>query len=164
MNVLIIYDSEFGNTEKIARAIEGALASHTNVTTLRVSDVRSENFTSLQLLIIGSPTQRFRPTIAIGNLLKEISNIDLNEVGVIAFDTRLTWDEISKTPVLAFFVKLFGGNAYAAKLIADSLKKKGGKLVAAPEGFYVTGMKGPLVEGELERAMSWATQIFSRMQ
>jgi hypothetical protein len=39
------------------------------------------------------------------------------------------------------------------------LKKKGGQLVAPYEGFYVDGMKGPLIAGELERAAEWAKQI-----
>jgi hypothetical protein len=69
-------------------------------------------------------------------------------------------EEIKKTPVLAFFVKL-AGNAYAAKPIADALKKKGGKLMLTPEGFYVKGMEGPLLEGEIERAAAWAGQIIA---
>jgi hypothetical protein len=71
-------------------------------------------------------------------------------------------DEINKTPILAFFVRLFGVNAYAARPIANRLRKKGGKLVGSPEGFFVEGMKGPLVEGELERAVNWARQIIAK--
>jgi hypothetical protein len=54
------------------------------------------------------------------------------------------------------YVRTFG---YAAKPIARSLTKKGGELHLPPEGFYVQGMEGPLVEGELERAEDWARQI-----
>jgi flavodoxin I len=48
---------------------------------------------------------------------------------------------------------------YAAGRIARNLKGKGGTLVASPEGFFVTGTKGPLREGELERAAGWAKGI-----
>ena len=41
----------------------------------------------------------------------------------------------------------------------DSLKGRGGTLVASPEGFFVKGTKGPLREGELERAAGWAKGI-----
>jgi hypothetical protein len=58
--------------------------------------------------------------------------------------------------VLSFFVELFG---YAAKPIADRLRKKGGSLVAPPEGFYVAGTEGPLLEGELDRAAQWAREM-----
>ena len=73
-----------------------------------------------------------------------------------AFDTRLTESEINRVRILAFFVSLFG---YAAKPIADRLVKKGGELIAPPEGFYVKGTEGPLLEGELERAAAWAKKI-----
>jgi hypothetical protein len=55
-----------------------------------------------------------------------------------------------------FVVKLFG---YAAKPIADRLKKKGGELTIPPEGFLVKGTEGPLKEGELERAADWAKSL-----
>jgi len=45
---------------------------------------------------------------------------------------------------------------YAAGRIARNLKGKGGNLIASPEGFLVTSTKGPLKEGELERAAGWA--------
>ena len=55
-------------------------------------------------------------------------------------------------------VKIFG---YAAKPIADRLVKKGGKLIAAPEGFFVEGTEGPLTEEELERTEKWVKKIMA---
>jgi flavodoxin len=156
MKALIIYDSAFGNTEQIAQAIGNALGPPVDVDIVRVSEVKPDQFIGLRLLIIGSPTQRFRPTAPISNLLKGISNNSLKGVKIAAFDTRLTENEINETLILAFFVRIFG---YAAKPIADQLKKKGGKLIIASEGFFVEGMKGPLIKGELERAANWAVQI-----
>jgi len=40
--------------------------------------------------------------------------------------------------------------------------KKGAELVTSPEGFYVEGVKGPLVEGELERVEAWAREIVDK--
>ena len=108
------------------------------------------------MLIVGSPTQRFRPLPAVTALLKSIPDNGLNGVKVAAFDTRFPESEIEKNRILAFFVRIFG---YAAKPIADRLEKKGGDLVAPPEGFYVGGVEGPLLEGELERAADWARQV-----
>ena len=97
------------------------------------------------------------------DLLKGLPENKLKGVKIAAFDTRLTWSEISKTPVLAFFVKL-SGNAYAARPMADMLRKKGGELIVPPEGFFVDGTKGPLSQGELERAATWVNQIIAKMQ
>lgn len=164
MKVTILYDSAFGNTERIAQAIGSAFADQGNVTVLRAGDVKPDQIAGTQLLIVGSPTQRFRPTVAISNLIQAASIGGLKGTKVAAFDTRLTIEEINKTPILAFFVRLFGHSAYAASHIATGLRKNGGELIASPEGFYVEGMEGPLVAGELDRAMSWAKQIKAKAQ
>ncbi len=156
MKALIVYDSVYGNTEKVAQAIANALGSPDEVIAVKASEARPEQFTGIKLLVIGSPTQRFRPTGPVNDLIVRIPKIGLRGTKVAVFDTRLTQGEIDKTPVLAFFVKLFGMNAYAVKPIVVQLKKRGGELIGSPEGFYVQGTEGPLVEGELERAGNWA--------
>jgi multimeric flavodoxin WrbA len=65
MKVLVIYDSVFGNTEKIAQAIGAALVPLGNVGVIRVGDVKPEQLAGVELLIVGSPTRGFRPTDAI---------------------------------------------------------------------------------------------------
>ena len=157
MKAMVVYDSVFGNTEQIAQAIGNALGSPENVEILRVGNVKPEQLTGLKSLIVGSPTRGFRPTPAISSLLKSIPKNGLEGVKVAAFDTRFTMDEIeSSVFILPILVKIFG---YAAKPIADRLKKKGGDLIVPPEGFYVKGTEGPLKEGELERAADWAKLI-----
>lgn len=155
MKVMIIYDSVFGNTEQIARAIGNRLRSQGDVGTFRVSNVKLEQLTGLELLIVGSPTRGFRPTKAITNFLKRISLNGLKGVKVAAFDTRISTSDIGSS-ALRFFVKIGG---YAAKPIADRLKKNGGDLIMPPEGFFVKVAEGPLKEGELERAADWAKLI-----
>jgi len=154
---LVVYDSYFGNTERIAQSIGDALGQPENVGILRVVDVRPEQLAGLKLLVVGSPTRAFRPTEAIKKFLKSIPRNGLKGVKVAAFDTRVTEEEIeSAVFILRILVKIFG---YAAGPIADKLEKKGGRLVAAPEGFFVRGTEGPLKEGELERASEWAKHI-----
>ena len=164
MKALIIYDSVYGNTEQIALAIGEALREQDEVTLARVSEVKPEQLVGVKLLILGSPTQRFNATPLMMNLLQGIPLNGLKGVQVAVFDTRLTKSNIGKTPVLAFFVRLSGSAAYAARHIADQLKKKGGFLVGPPEGFFVEGMEGPLAQGELERAARWARQISAETQ
>lgn len=159
MKALVIYDSVYGNTEQVARAVGKGLEAQGDVALVRVGDVKVDQLRGVDLIIVGSPTQRFNTMPAISNLLKGLPKDSLKGVKVAAFDTRLSASEINKTPVLAFFVKLWGKGAYAAKPIADLLRSKGGKLNAPPEGFLVEGTEGPLVPGELNRAEAWAKQI-----
>lgn len=156
---LIVYDSFFGNTERIAQSIGDALGPPEDVGIVRVGNVRPEQLTGLKLLIVGSPTRAFSPSPAIKKFLKSIPKDGLKGVKVAAFDTRVTEEEIdSAVFILRIFVNIFG---YAAKPISDRLVKKGGQPIAAPEGFFVHGTEGPLIEGELERASNWAKQILA---
>jgi flavodoxin len=157
---LVVYDSFFGNTERIAQSIGNALGLPEDVGIRRVVDVKPEQLAGLKLLIVGSPTRAFSPSPAIKKFLKSIPRDGLKGVKVAAFDTRITEEEIdSAVFILRILVNIFG---YAARPISDRLVKKGGQLIDAPEGFFVHGMEGPLKEGELERASDWAKQILAK--
>jgi len=147
MKALIVYDSMYGNTEKIAKAIGGAIGNEVKV--LRIGEVNPSELEAIELLIVGSPTQGGRATKPIQDFLNKLQESALKGIKVAAFDTRFTG-------IKGFLVGIFG---YAAGRIADSLKRKGGNLTVSPEGFSVKGTKGPLGEGELERAASWAKGI-----
>jgi flavodoxin len=155
MKALVVYDSVFGSTEKVAQAMGEALSSQAEATTLRVGDVSVDHLSGLDLLVVGSPTRAFSPTPAIKSWLKRLPAGSLKGVKVAAFDTRMVVEEVGSA-VLSFLVKIFG---YGAKPIDDRLAKKGGDQCTAPEGFFVQGSEGPLKEGELERAADWVRQI-----
>jgi len=159
MKVLIIYDSIFGNTEKIAQAIGNSLSSKENVETLRVNEVKPGQLIGLDLMIVGSPTRVFKPTKAIMNFLNKIPLNNLKGVKVAAFDTRISTADVNSR-FLNILVKLFG---YAAKPIAYKLEKIGGSLIIPPEGFFVKDSEGPLKDGELERAADWAKIIMKTL-
>jgi len=159
MKILIIYDSIFGNTEQIARAIGNSLSAKENVEILRVSDIKPEQLIGLELMIVGSPTRVFKPTKAIMHFLNKIPLNGLKGVKVAAFDTRISTADVNSR-FLNILVKLFG---YAAKPIADKLEKKGGSLIIPPEGFFVKDSEGPLKDGEIERAVDWAKLIIKTL-
>lgn len=159
MKALVVYDSVFGNTEKVAQAIGGALGSEVDVETLRVGAVTPEKLMGAELLVVGSPTRGFRPTPAVTGLLKKIPRDGLRGVKVAAFDTRFGESQIKEGPaILAFLVRIFG---YAAEPISGRLEKKGGEAIVSPEGFIVTDTEGPLQEGELDRAAEWGRQLLA---
>jgi len=149
MKTLIVYDSVHGNTEKIAMAIAGAITDE--VKALRVDEVNPAELESIDLLIVGSPVHAGRPTPAIKEFLNRIPSNALKNVGVTSFDTRFSGED--RGVGIRMLIKILG---YAAGRITGKLKGKGGHLATPPEGFIVEDTKGPLKEGELERAASWA--------
>ncbi len=157
MRTLVIYDSQYGNTERIAQAIGSTLKQKGEVQVIRVGDVKPDMLKGIDLLVVGSPTQQFRATEVMRMFLKNMPKQLLSGVRVATFDTRLSQAKIEKTPTLSFFERIFG---YAAERIAKALKEKGGNLVMPGEGFYVDDIQGPLVQGEVERAEEWAARLF----
>jgi flavodoxin len=148
MKALVVYDSVYGNTEHIAHAIGDGLTGEVRVA--RVGNLNAAELVTVDLLIVGSPVHNGRATAAIDALLKQIHAHALDAKHVAAFDTRF---ETHAPGIGARIMKMMGN---AAERIAKELAKKGGKLVAAPEGFIVEQKEGPLKHGELERARNWA--------
>jgi flavodoxin len=148
MRTWIVYDSLWGNTEKVARAIADALEGEVEVR--RAADLDPSVVESGELLIIGSPTHGGGPTEAIQSLLGQLEGTLPAGTPVAVFDTRLA------TRLVAIF-------GYAAPRIARTLEGVGATLVVPPEGFVVKGKEGPLREGELERAAGWAQEIVGLM-
>ena len=142
MKALVVYDSQYGNTEKLAKAMADAMTG--DVVARRASEASASDLEGVDLLVVGSPTQAGRPTKPVQGFLKGVSG----PIRVAAFDTRMSMK----------LVKIFG---FAAGRIAKTLQKQGGALVAPAEAFYVTGGEGPLKDGEVERAAEWARKLRS---
>jgi flavodoxin len=164
MNVLIVYDSVYGNTKKVAEAIgtaisEASSASQT-VRTMRATELQQADLSGVELLIAGAPTQKFNPTPGLKDTLQALPAKSLQGMRAAAFDTRIA-EADADNKVFSFMVKRFG---YAAEKIADMLKKKGAALVLPPEPFYVKGTEGPLQDGELERAAAWALKTVAPVE
>ena len=152
MKILVVFDSFFGNTEQVARAVGEALAARGEVTVTRVSELQAGQLEGLDLLVVGSPTRAFRPSPNTQAFLKGLAPGSLRGVKAAAFDTRIDPAD-TNSGFLRVMVKLFG---YAAEPMAGALRKKGAAPAGTPAGFFVKDSEGPLREGELERAQSWA--------
>jgi flavodoxin I len=158
MKILIVYDSVFGNTERVAQAMGSALCDAdplAAVEVVRVGDVTPQHLRGVDLLLVGSPTRAFRPTPATSAFLKGLSPGVLKGAQVAAFDTRINPQD-AKSAILRFMVALFG---YAAPAMAKQMAKKGAHLAAPAEGFEVRDTEGPLKDGELERAGVWVRAL-----
>lgn len=161
MNALVIYDSLYGNTEKIAHAIAdgvaAALGSAGRVERVRVGEARPEQLSQWDLLLVGGPTHGSNPSPPMHDLLSRIPKNALIGVKVAAFDTRTDMDTL--TGALRLFGKFLDRLGYAAPKIASSLEKAGGQVIQPPEGFIVLDKEGPLLDGELARAADWGRRL-----
>jgi flavodoxin len=157
MKITIVYDSVFGNTAKVAEAMFTAASVNHEAKLISVNDPEGFVIKEIDFLVVGSPTRGFRPTPAISGFIRSLPRNALSGKFVAAFDTRVKLEDIT-SKALRFMVKTGG---YAGKPILNQLKKKGGKPVGLPEGFFVTGEEGPLYEGEIKRAQAWIKVLIS---
>jgi len=150
MKIVIIYDSVFGNTQKLAEEM-GEVLKGNKVDILKPAQATSSIIEKADVVIVGSPTRAFNPTKEISAFLKSIPAKYLKGKKALAFDTRMNIEEMN-SKVFNFFEKVFG---YAGENIEKSLMKKGADMLLPHEGFFVKDSEGPLADGELERAKNW---------
>ncbi len=150
MHALVVYDSQFGNTERIAAAIADTLRTTGEVRLAHVDPAHPLDLEGIDLLILGSPTQGWQSTKAMQALLAKLTPQQLHGRAVTCFDTR--------------FQKPRWITGSAARRMAASLRHMGVTLLAPPESFFVEGTEGPLLTGELGRAAVWARALLNRIE
>jgi hypothetical protein len=161
MRSLVVYESWFGNTRRIAEEIAAALAHEGQVDLVTV-DEPLPPLADVDLLVVGGPThvhglssKRSRegaltqgahgePGIGVRGWIDALPDGACGPRAA-AFDTR------ANKPVL-----LVGS---AARGIARRLRDRGYRLAIEPQSFFVEGTPGPLEEGELERASEWGRTL-----
>jgi hypothetical protein len=163
MKALVVYESMFGNTGLVARAVAKGLAENLEVRVLEVTEAPAPITEMLDLLVVGGPTHAFsmsrsttredarkqgasegETAMGIREWLEHLHAGPHSE-SVATFDTRV--EKVRHLP---------GSAARAARKV---VKKLGYAPMARAESFYVFGTDGPLLEGELARAEAWGRQL-----
>ncbi|MDA4115113.1 MAG: flavodoxin family protein [Thaumarchaeota archaeon] len=122
MRALVIFDSRYGNTEKIARSL-GAGISEAGVETecINARDAKVDSLKDLDLVCIGAPTEAFSASKPIKDFIAKLDGADLAGKWGFAFDTKLDW-------------RISGS---AAKFIEKELKRLGLRILAPRESAIV---------------------------
>jgi flavodoxin len=134
---LVVYDSVYGNTEKIAKALAKGLGdSSVDVDTLRVELVRFDELSRYDLLVVGGPVHAWNVTKPIKAFLEHLRTVDgLSGKKAFAFDTKLSRSSLAGS---------VGGK------IEGSLKSLGLTIAKPHVTAVVKGNEGPLEEGAEE--------------
>jgi flavorubredoxin len=137
---MIVYDTVFGNTEKVASALaQGLESSHTvSVTLSRASETDAIRLSECDILLVGAPTHAWNASKPIKEFLQRISKSGLKGKRAFAFDTKMR-------------SRMAGS---AAKQIEKELSKLGAEIVRASASAIVQGREGPLEEGTESTFMS----------
>lgn len=156
MKSLIVFDSLFGNTEKVAAVIAEILGPDAKL--VKAAEATPTDVENISLLIVGCPTHGGRPSENTKKFLASLSVDSLKKIKCAAFDTGIP------TEGQKFFMRaVINILGYAAAHTARALQERGGMIVAEPRVFYVSDKKGPLVAGELEKVVEWTKEILEKI-
>lgn len=153
MNVLIIFDSLYGHTEKIAHAMQQELEGEHDARMEHVLHFGLSDLAHVDLVVIGSPTHGGYETEDIKVFLDALSDNALRGKRTAAFDTSVVKED--QNPLISKIIDWFG---HAVNRIEGEMEEKGAEHVIK-QSFFVDGETEALKEGELERARAWAREL-----
>jgi hypothetical protein len=159
MKALVVYESHYGNTARIAEAIAEGIGPEARA--LTTTEATPEVVAEAELVVAGAPVMAFGlpresmlATMAKDTKAPEppdLTNLPLRDwldalprhhAAAASFETRLRWSP--------------GG---ATGAIDDRFHAAGFRTIAKPGKFVVKGSYGPLREGEVERAREWGATL-----
>lgn len=168
MRTLVVHESMFGNTHRVAEAIARGIAPFSSVKAVPVSQARDEDLSGYDLVIVGGPTHvhgmsrestrhsaeetagkpdstvTLEPDAASEGIREWLSSLAPTHGKAVAFDTRVD--------APAFLT------GRASKGIGRKLRHLGFDLVAESESFLVD-KESRLEDGEEIRAEQWGRSL-----
>ncbi len=159
MNAIVVYESHWGNTAAVARAVAEGLGP--DVPVLDTDAAVDARLAGVDLIVAGAPVIAFSlpragirtqlagdvkaptPADLAHPLLREwLEGLSPGHGWGAAFETRIWWSPRGATGT-----------------IESKLRQAGYPKLAKGERFIVAGAYGPLRDGELERAQAWGATL-----
>ncbi len=163
MQGLVVFESMFGNTREVARAVGSGLFTFMDVEVVEVGTATQRIGAEVDLLVVGGPTHAFgmsrpntrrdalkqtdTPLVSRGIGIREwLGRLEVvrSDLPAATFDTRVNMPRVPRS---------------AARAVHKHLSRLGCEMVAPSQSFWVTGMTGPLVALETARAKEWGEQL-----
>lgn len=160
MKAVVVYESMWGNTAAIARAIAEGLGS--GAMALPTSEATDQMLADVDVIVAGAPLMAFSlPTESTRRSI-EADAKHKDHPPDLSHASMRSW--LKALPVrsgfgAAFETRLWWSPGSAARQIARALAAAGYQAVASPERFKVLGTYGPLKDGEIDRAREWGAAI-----
>jgi hypothetical protein len=160
MHALVVYESHWGNTAAIARAVAEGIGPEARA--LTTDEASTAAIAEADLIVAGAPVIGFSlasdkmrgtmaddagkapspPDLAHPSMRSWLRDLPQGHAAAAAFETRIWWSPRGAT-----------GD------IERGLRHAGYRPLAKAARFVVEGSYGPLRDGELERARRWGAEL-----
>ena len=147
---LVVYDTVYGNTEKIARALakgleDGGVAAEI----VRVDAAKPDELKGYDLFVVGGPVHAWNASKPMKAFLERLESVEgLSGKKAFAFDTKMSRS-------------MLAGNAGGK--IEGKLKSLGLTIVKAHASAVVKGREGPLEDGAEEKFKQLGAELAKMM-
>jgi len=165
LKAVVVYESLWGHTAAVARAIAEGLGPEARA--LTTAEATTDVVAGADVIVAGSPvlgftlpTEKMREGVR-SNPGKAPAPPDLSHPSMRSWLDALPDGHGHGA---AFDTQVRGPFGSAAPKIAEALDKAGYSPLGKPVGFVVAGRFGPLRDGELERARDWGAELARTLQ
>ena len=160
MKGIVVYDSYYGNTKKVAEAIADQIKFEGHEVELRSLRKRYSEPAQGNFIFVGSPTRIGKMTRRAKRFVKKMDTSVWKDKPVVAFDTIMPMPEDEKEMEKA---RKWIENGAAPKLSALAMER-GLTTYSPPLRIEVTGMKGPLSEGAIDIAKNYTQEFLKSLR
>ncbi len=160
MKAIVVYESHWGNTAAVARAIAEGIGPEAQA--MSTAEAAGAAMAGVDLVVAGSPLLGFNlPTEGMlkgmaANAAKDPTPPDLSHPSMRAWLEALP---AGSGRAASFETRIWWSPGSAAKAILKRLEALGYRPVGKGERFIVEDKYGPLRAGELERARAWGAEL-----
>ncbi len=160
MKIIVVYESLWGNTAAIARAIAAGIGPEAQA--LSTAEATAEALAGVDLIVAGAPVLAFSLP---SDKIRESIRVDPRHASTspdFSHPSMRAW--LAALPAgrgrsAAFETRIWWSPGGATGAIVRGLERAGYRSAGKAQRFIVKGTYGPLRDGELERARLWGVEL-----
>ena len=159
MRAIVVYESHWGNTAAVARAIAEGIGPGARA--IPTDEAVGPSLEHVDLIVAGAPVMA-KSLPGEGMRAKVESDHKAPAAADVSHPMLRTWLDglpSGRAKAAAFDTRMRWTPRGAIGTIESKLRKAGYQVVMKGKGFVVGGAYGPLRDGELDRARAWGAEL-----
>jgi flavorubredoxin len=165
MNAIVVYESHWGNTAAVAKAVAEGIGPGTKA--LSTTEASAAAAAGAELIVVGAPVFAFSLPTEMQLERLGANTIRTGKAPDVSHPTMRSWLgqlQPAKGRFAAFETRLWWSPGGATGGIEKGLVRAGYTRLVKAQRFIVEGKEGPLRADELEKARAWGARLAQAMR